>query len=89
MVRQSLFTQSDPLYTGITCLMGVSETPRQRGITLLSSSTTKCHACYYPVGPQEQIFQIYYEADERPEEWKPLGVEDGKRECEALANTLS
>ena len=39
----------DPEYTGVTCLMGCANVPRpMRGICFPSSSTTKCHACYYP-----------------------------------------
>lgn len=92
-VRGSLFgTNSDmePAYTGITCLMGAASIPRSKpGICFPSSKTTRCHAVFYPTGPAEQIFQIYFPImPERPETWRPLSEEEGRFECEALANKL-
>ncbi len=43
-------------YTGITCFMGAAAIPRPvSGICFPSSSTTKCHAVFYPTGPHEQV----------------------------------
>ncbi|KAJ3410981.1 hypothetical protein HDV05_002958 [Chytridiales sp. JEL 0842] len=84
--RSSLFPATEPSYTGITCLMGASPTPRtKRGICFPSSSTSKFHACYYPTGPSEQIFQIYFPTPEKPETWKALSPAEGAQECKDLA----
>lgn len=61
---------------------------RKDGICLLSSTTTKCHACYYPTGENEQVFQIYFATPEKPETWKPLSAQEGTLECEQLAQIL-
>ena len=51
-MRTSLFgSEIDPKYTGITCLMGsapIAQTSAINGICFPSSSTTNCHACFYP-----------------------------------------
>lgn len=80
----------EPQYTGVTCLMGASDIPRpMRGICFPSSSTTKCHACYYPTSSSEQIFQIYFPTPiENPESWGTLSEEEGHKECMDLATKL-
>ena len=89
MVRESIFGRVDPEYTGITCLMGASPLPRgKRGICFPSSATSKCHACFYPTGPNEQIFQIYFPTTERPETWGVITPEEAARDCRELAQKL-
>ena len=52
-------TTTEVPYTGTTCLMGAAPVARpMRGICFPSSSTTKCHACYYPTNDQETVFQV-------------------------------
>ncbi|KAJ3196721.1 hypothetical protein HK101_007953 [Irineochytrium annulatum] len=89
VLRGALFPQTEPSYTGVTCLMGAAQIPRHlEGISFPSSSTTKCHACYYPTGDSETIFQIYFPTPERPETWKALSREEAKKECKELAEKL-
>lgn len=46
-------------YTGVTCLMGISDCPSPRvGISFPSSSVSNFHACYFPTGENEQCFQV-------------------------------
>jgi 2-polyprenyl-6-methoxyphenol hydroxylase-like FAD-dependent oxidoreductase len=86
-MRTSLFgsaSNTEPKYTGITCLMGsapIAGKVKLEGICFPSSSTTNCHACYYPCNDKEIIFQLYFPTEERPETWKPLTGEEGKKEC--------
>lgn len=40
------------------------------------------------IGPQETIFQIYYPAEEKPENWGPLSAEDATREGLQLVERL-
>jgi 2-polyprenyl-6-methoxyphenol hydroxylase-like FAD-dependent oxidoreductase len=48
-------------YTGTTCLMGTSTTPRNDcGLSLPSSPTTKCHGAFYGTGVKEQCFQLHF-----------------------------
>ena len=89
VLRSSLFPATEPSYTGITCLMGAAPIPRaMRGICFPSSSKSQCHACYYPTGPEEQIFQLYFPSPEKPETWKPLSPEEGRKECMELAEKM-
>ncbi|KAJ1559104.1 hypothetical protein HK405_011991 [Cladochytrium tenue] len=89
VLRGSLFPASEPEYTGVTVLMGVADIPREkRGICFPSSATSGFHACYYPTGPEEQIFQIFFPTPERPESWKALTAEEGREECYALAEKM-
>merc|ERR1712151_1201057 len=93
-VRQAVLSDQysqNPEYTGVTCLMGAANIPRPvRGICFPSSSTTKCHMCTYPTGDNETIFQIYFPTPvENTDNWGTLQGEEGKRECEALADRLS
>ncbi|KAJ1563737.1 hypothetical protein HK405_000961 [Cladochytrium tenue] len=89
VLRSSLFPASEPEYTGVTVLMGVADIPREkRGICFPSSATSGFHACYYPTGPEEQIFQIFFPTPERPESWKALTAEEGREECYALAEKM-
>lgn len=100
-VRECLFGETDVGYTGITCLMGAADLPRPfRGICFPSSSTSKCHACYYPTGSNEQVFQVnsfvfvlkyvqlFFPAEEKPETWGNLSPKDAEKECLELANRL-
>jgi salicylate hydroxylase len=88
-VRENMFGAVDVAYTGITCLMGASPIPRPfRGICFPSSSTTRCHACFYPTGENEQVFQIYFPTEERPETWGNLTPEEARKECIQLADRL-
>jgi 2-polyprenyl-6-methoxyphenol hydroxylase-like FAD-dependent oxidoreductase len=88
-VREAVVSQQNPEYTGVTCLMGAAKVKRPyRGICFPSSSTTKCHACYYPTADDEQIFQIYFPSPENVETWGTLSPEEGKKECLELAEKL-
>ncbi|KAJ3126044.1 hypothetical protein HK098_007921 [Nowakowskiella sp. JEL0407] len=87
VTRNSLFSQTDPEYTGMTCLMGVAPIPSSKeGIRFPSSITTKCHCCFYPTAENETIFQLYFPEVEKPETWKVLSEEEGLAECDVLAN---
>lgn len=93
-LRNSLFGSAsnvEPKYTGITCLMGsapIAQKSSLEGICFPSSSTTNCHACYYPCNDKEVIFQLYFPTEEKPETWKPLTGEEGKKECMTLHSVL-
>ena len=88
-VRASMFGETEVDYTGVTCLMGAAPLPRPiRGICFPSSSTTKCHACYYPTGDSETVFQIFFPTEERPETWGPLSEKDAVKECNELVERL-
>ena len=77
-------------FTGVTCLMGSAPVPRPvRGICFPSSSTTKCHACYYPTGDAETVFQLYFPADHVGENWGPLAPDDAAAQARALADDLA
>ena len=89
MVRECTFGKQNPEYTGVTCLMGAANVARPfRGICFPSSSTSKCHACYYPTGDDEQVFQLFFPSPEKPETWGALSAEDAKQECQDLADKL-
>lgn len=89
-VRASLFGETEVDYTGITCLMGAASIARpMRGICFPSSFTTKCHACFYPTGDQETIFQIFFPTSERPETWGALSRDEAVKECAELAERLA
>ena len=69
--------------------MGASNLKRPfRGICFPSSSTTKCHACYYPTGDSEQVYQIFFPTTERPETWGTLSPEEAAKECRELSEKL-
>ena len=91
-IRTSLFgSEIDPKYTGITCLMGsapIAQTSAIRGICFPSSSTTNCHACFYPCNDKEVIFQLFFPTEEKPETWKALTKEEATQECLDLQKTL-
>ncbi|KAI8906950.1 hypothetical protein EDD86DRAFT_210160 [Gorgonomyces haynaldii] len=91
-LRNALFGKDqEPKYTGITCLMGAAPIAKQskiEGICFPSSQTSKCHACYYPANDEEIIFQIYFPTEEKPETWKPLSPEEGRKECVELAKLM-
>ena len=85
--------QGNISYTGTTCLMGLAARGRSEpGICMPISTTTRCHACYFPTGENEQCFQIYFpipkdEAD--PGNWGTLSQAVGKEECYRLAQRLA
>lgn len=88
-VREAVVGPLAAEFTGVTCLMGAAKVPRPvRGICFPSSSTTKNHACYYPTGNCEQIFQLYFPAETKDEAWGTLSPEEGRRECAELAEKL-
>eukprot|EP00980_Cylindrotheca_fusiformis_P016845 scaffold5085_cov115-Cylindrotheca_fusiformis.AAC.10 len=76
-------------YTGVTCLMGMSDCPSPReGISLPSSVSTKCHAIYFPTGKNEQCFQIYFpikEGEADKSNWGNLSPVEGKQEFAKIA----
>jgi salicylate hydroxylase len=79
-------------YSGVTCLMGLAECPKEeQGICSPSATTTKCHAVFFPTGEKEQCFQFYFpvpkdQAD--PGNWGTLSEGAGKEECQKLAQRL-
>ncbi|KAJ3370707.1 hypothetical protein HDU91_006004 [Kappamyces sp. JEL0680] len=91
-VRASFFgNEQEPKYTGITCLMGsapIAESSAINGICFPSSSTTNCHACFYPANEKEIIFQFFFPTEERPETWRPLTADESKKECADLQALL-
>jgi salicylate hydroxylase len=58
VVREIVAASSTELkYTGVTCLMGISDCPSQRqGINFPSSTVSQFHAVYFPTGENEQCF---------------------------------
>lgn len=88
-VREYIAGKVDALYTGTTCLMGTNPSPRnERGICFPSSATTNCHGCFYPSGPNEQVFQMYFQQPENPEAWGTLSPVEAEAECQRLIQTL-
>lgn len=79
-------------YTGVTCLMGTAQCPVQRqGIHFPSSVTSKFHATYFPVGENEQCFQIHFpiEAEQTDKnDWGNLTKAEGKVQFEKLAQNM-
>lgn len=89
-VREAVVGKREVEYTGVTVLMGTAKVPAsQRGICFPASSTTKNHACFYPVGEAEQVFQLYYPAPSMADEvWGTLSAEEGAKQCAELATKL-
>ena len=80
-VREAVVGELAAEFTGVTCLMGAAKVPRPvRGICFPSSRTTKNHGCFYPTGPSEQIFQLYFPAKTNTEAWGTLDPEEGARQ---------
>ncbi|KAJ3336656.1 hypothetical protein HDU93_002387 [Gonapodya sp. JEL0774] len=75
-VRDALFGPLEPIYSGITCLMGVANIPRpKRGIC-------------FPTGPNKRHGVIYTPAPLNPESWRPLTAEETQIQMRELAATL-
>ena len=92
-VRQKVADPSVQLrYTGITCLMGMSNIPSQRlGINFPCSTSTNCHSVYFPTGKEEQCFQIHWPLEEEEADqgnWGNLDNALGQEECRKLAARL-
>jgi len=79
-------------YTGVTCLMGISQRPSDRhGIDFPSSTSSEFHAVYFPTGENEQCFQIHFPIDEDHSDkttWGNLSPAEGKVEFDKLAESL-
>lgn len=78
-------------YTGVTCIMGIAkDTHVERGVSFPSSSTTKCHACFFPTQQNEQCFQFYFPLSDKKDgdDWNVLTDKVSKLECENLAQRL-
>jgi len=79
-------------YTGVTCLMGISESSKQMdGKSLPSSIKSQMHAVYFPTGPNEQCFQIHVPIDTEHAEskyWGNLSNAACTVECEDMAEKL-
>jgi salicylate hydroxylase len=78
-------------YTGVTCLMGIAEGCSTSGIAFPSSTASKCHAVYFPTGPNEECFMINVTIppdETSPGNWGQLTEEVGKAECQRLATIL-
>lgn len=92
-VREEVAGKTSKLkYTGVTCLMGTADLPREsRGICFPSSITTKCHGCFFPTSEKEQCFQFHFPvpAEEAAQcGWGTLSESVGKEECGKLAAKL-
>eukprot|EP00980_Cylindrotheca_fusiformis_P016842 scaffold5085_cov115-Cylindrotheca_fusiformis.AAC.7 len=76
-------------YTGVTCLMGMSDCPSPReGISFPSSASTQCHAVYFPTGEKEQCFQIHFpvkEGESDKTNWGNLSPVEGIQEFAKIA----
>ena len=61
-VRESVAGDAHRLrYTGVTCLIVIADVPRRdQGICFPASSTTGCHAVFFPTGASEQCFQFHF-----------------------------
>lgn len=93
MVRQVLAGSATKLeYTGVTCLMGMSDIPSTvPGISFPSSTTTGCHALFFPTGENEQCFQIHTpvaEEDADQQCWGNLDNAVGQAECRKVSKRL-
>lgn len=78
-------------YTGVTCIMGIAKDfPVERGVSFPSSSTTECHACFFPTQQNEQCFQFYFPLPDKKDEddWNVLTDKVSKLECENLFKRL-
>lgn len=82
-------------YIGTTCLMGTSSTPRKdRGLSLPSSPTTRCHGAFYPTGETEQCFQFHFPtplddvASATMGGWGGMTYTMSQEECTELAQQL-
>lgn len=92
-VRNAVAANATTLsYTGITCLMGISNCPSKvEGISFPSSHTTGCHSVYFPTGPNEQCFQVHWNIptkDANSSNWGNLTDAMSKKECADLAKRL-
>lgn len=82
--------QTDLQYQEITCLMGLSDVASD-AVAVPTSSTSDCHALYFPTGPQETCFQIYYKllADQSDKDnWGNLSQTVAKKACENLGKQM-
>lgn len=81
-------------YSGTQCLMGTSRLAREeRGLSLPSSPTSKCHGAFYPVTAKEQCFQFHFPMSEEQAKasqgsWGTLTEHVGQEECNELAQKL-
>jgi 2-polyprenyl-6-methoxyphenol hydroxylase-like FAD-dependent oxidoreductase len=79
-------------YTGVTCLMGMSDCPSPReGISFPSSESTHVHSVYFPTGENEQCFQIHFpieKDDADKSNWGNLSIVDGREEFAKIASKL-
>lgn len=79
-------------YTGVTCLMGLSECPSdEKGVCFPSSDKEGFHAVFFPTGENEQCFQFHFPVPENEANklnWGNLSCGVGKEECAKLADQL-
>jgi len=94
-VVRKIFTKGDLKYTGTTCIMGTSIMPhRAEGISLVTSTTTKCHGASFPThrGENEQCFQFHIPCAEVSEassrNWGTLTQDEGQKEIKLLETKL-
>jgi len=92
-VRNSVAADATTLrYTGVSCLMGISNLPSKvTGISFPSSHTTNCHSVYFPTGRNEQCFQVHWPIPTKEANsgnWGNLSDAMSKQECEELAIRL-
>jgi salicylate hydroxylase len=83
-------------YSGVTCIMGIAEdigsaAQQQQGIAFPTSTTSRCHAVFFPTGPNEQCFMINVSVpaeETSPGSWGQLSHAVGTTECRKLADIL-
>mmetsp|Transcript_13275 Transcript_13275/g.25144 ORF Transcript_13275/g.25144 Transcript_13275/m.25144 type:complete len:466 (+) Transcript_13275:140-1537(+) len=80
-------------YSGVTCLMGIAQDcPKpDTGVCCPTSTTTQCHAIFFPTLEHEQCFQFYFplaHGDADSDTWGTLSEQVGKEECRLLCETL-
>lgn len=80
-------------YAGISCLMGIAEDcPKpDTGVCCPTSTTSQCHALFFPTLDHEQCFQFYFpiaQGDADEETWGTLSEKVGREDCDALCENL-
>ena len=80
-------------YAGVTCLMGIAQDcPKpDTGVCCPSSTTSQCHAIFFPTLEQEQCFQFYFpiaEGDADTDTWGTLSEMVDKDDCHTLCDSL-
>ncbi|KXS13531.1 FAD/NAD(P)-binding domain-containing protein [Gonapodya prolifera JEL478] len=86
--RENICGVLEPVYGGITCLMGSADMPRSKPGICFPTGPNRRHGVWYPVGPNEQVFQIYTVTPMNPESWKALTPAEAEVEKRQLCASL-